>query len=255
MQNLRSDIYLKIMIVDDEMIVREDIKTILDWNQHYYQIVAEAGNGKQACKLFQQEPVDIVIADIEMPVMNGLDMASQILKLDPHVKFVFLTAYSDFGFLRTAMKMGIHSYILKHEVEEKILLQELDKLRNEINRPSEVIGDQYKEEDKRPEDRLEMLKNYIDRNLEKDISLEMLADLFQLSESYMSRLFKLQMGLTFKAYLKQVRMEKAKKLLLSGNNKISDIARKTGYSSVQYFYLVFKQYYGFTPSELLKKKE
>lgn len=252
MKNLGSDVYLKIMIVDDEMIVREDIKTILDWKQYHYQIVSEAGNGKQACKLFQQAPVDIVIADIEMPIMNGLDMASQILKLDPHVKFIFLTAYSDFDFLRTAMKMGIHSYILKHEVEEKILLQELDKLKNEINRPLEVMED--KEESKRPEDRLEMLKNYIDRNLEKDISLEMLADLFQLSESYMSRLFKLQMGLTFKAYLKQVRMEKAKELLVSGNNKISDIARKTGYSSVQYFYLVFKQYYGFTPSELLKKE-
>ena len=238
---------LEIMVVDDEMIVREDIKTILDWGKCGFEIVMEAGNGKQACKLFRQHPVDIIIADIEMPVMNGLDMASQILSLDPEVKFIFLTAYSDFDFLRASMRMGIHSYILKHEIEKDVLLQELNRLRWEIEKE--------KTQNHRPEDRFEMLKSYIDRNYSQDISLETLAELFGLTESYMSRLFKTRIGVTFQAYLKQVRMEKAKELLLSGEDKISEIAKKTGYRSIQYFYLVFKQYYGITPAELIRKEE
>lgn len=244
---------LKIMIVDDEMIVREDIKTILDWEKYNYKIMLEAGNGKQACKLFRENPVDIIIADIEMPILNGLDMASQILSLDPDVKFIFLTAYSDFNFLRTSMRMGIHSYILKHEIEKDILLSELNKLRREIEESHREFEGEKKLN--HPEDRFEMLKRYIDRNYGEDISLENLARLFNLTESYMSRLFKSHVGVNFKTYLKQVRMEKAKTMLLSGESKISEVAIKTGYRSTQYFYLVFKQYYGVTPSELIRKEE
>ena len=251
---------LSIMIVDDEMIVREDIKTILDWERFGYQITAEAANGKKACRLFAQNPVDIIIADIDMPFMNGLEMASRILEIDPGVKFIFLTSYSDFDYLRTSMRMGIHSYILKHEMEETLLLQELETLRREIRQeelqrksPAErEAEDRVFEDAGHPGGRFELIRGYIDRNFSRDISLEELAAHFQLTESYLSHQFKERAGISFKAYLKQVRMEKAKELLLSGKFKISEISEKVGYSSLQYFYLVFKQYYGVTPAELMK---
>ncbi len=243
---------LDIMIVDDEMIVREDIKTILDWEKYGYRIVSEAPNGKKACRSFQQRPVDIIIADIEMPVMNGLEMASRLLGVEPKLKFIFLTSYSDFEFLRTSMRMGIHSYILKHEMEGKLLLQELEGLRREIRQENPSGGG---EQDGALPGRFEMIRNYIERNYNRDISLDELAARFQLTESYLSHQFKEGTGISFKGYLKQVRMEKAKEMLLSGKYRISDIAEQTGYSSLQYFYLVFKQYYGVTPAEFISAGE
>ena len=245
---------LKVMIVDDEYIVREDIKTIMAWEDHGYTITGEASNGKQACGLFRQDPCDLIIADIQMPFMNGLEMAAQIKEMDKRVRFIFLTAYSDFEFLRTAMRMGIHSYILKHEMEEKVLLKELDLLREELK----AFGAcDEKEEDlpsKHNGDKFEKIRSYIEQNYNQDIALGDLAAKFQLTEAYLSHQFKVETGISMKSYIKQLRMEKAKKYLVSGRYKINDISRKVGYSSIQYFYLVFKQYFGITPAELLKEE-
>lgn len=125
---------LKVMLVDDEAIVREDMRALFDWEANGYEIVAEADNGLAALESFERQKVDIMIVDIQMPVMNGLELASRILSEHRQVKFIFLTAYSDFEFARTSMRLGVDSYILKHEMDSCLLLKELERLRGELQK-------------------------------------------------------------------------------------------------------------------------
>lgn len=110
-----------VMIVDDEYIVREDIKSIVDWESRGFYLVGEASNGRQGLEMFQKRRPDLVITDIKMPVMDGLEMAKKILEIEPRTTFILLTAYDEFDFARTAMRMGISHYLLKHEIDAESL--------------------------------------------------------------------------------------------------------------------------------------
>lgn len=123
---------LNVMIVDDETIARDDLKNLIDWETYGFRISAEASNGINALKIFQKNPVDLIITDITMPVMDGLKMAEKIIEKNSTVKFIFLTAYEDFDFARKAMRLGINSYIIKHEMDEQTIVAELNKIKREI---------------------------------------------------------------------------------------------------------------------------
>lgn len=124
---------LNIMIVDDERIVRSDLKTILNWEEYQYRIAAEAENGIDALAKLEEQEIQLMIVDIEMPKMNGLELAKQVLAGRKSIKIIFLTAHKSFEFVRACMSLGIDSYILKHEIDEKILLTELERMRAELN--------------------------------------------------------------------------------------------------------------------------
>ena len=95
---------ISVMIVDDEYIVREDLKTLIDWEKEGFQIVAEAENGVRGLGMYRQFRPQLIFADIKMPVMDGLAMSQKILEENPETKIILLTAYSDFDYARTAMR-------------------------------------------------------------------------------------------------------------------------------------------------------
>lgn len=125
-----------VMIVDDEYIVREDMRAIVDWEKLGFRILCEATNGRQGLELFLSCRPKLVITDIKMPVMDGLEMAEAILKTAPETKFILLTAYDEFDFARAAMRLGITQYLLKHEIDSETMEELLKK-----------ISDQSSEED------------------------------------------------------------------------------------------------------------
>ncbi|WP_165452268.1 response regulator [Paenibacillus thalictri] len=124
---------MKVILVEDEDIVREDIRRLIDWERQGFVIAAEARNGGEGLALFHEINPDIVITDIKMPVMGGLDMVKEMIKKQPDTKFILLTAYGDFDFAREAIKLGIGSYVLKHELDGSLLLEELNKLKQRLH--------------------------------------------------------------------------------------------------------------------------
>ena len=120
---------ISVMIVDDEYIVREDLKTLIDWEKEGFQIVAEAENGVRGLGMYRQFRPQLIFADIKMPVMDGLAMSQKILEENPETKIILLTAYSDFDYARKAMEQEIHSYLLKHEIDEESLIRELGRVK------------------------------------------------------------------------------------------------------------------------------
>lgn len=117
------------MIVDDEFLVRLGLKTTIDWNSFGYTIVAEAANGKEALKLFDTANPSIIITDIKMPIMDGLELIEEIKKTKKKVQFIIISNYEDFSYAKQAIKLGVSQYLLKSEINPEtiaLLLQNND---------------------------------------------------------------------------------------------------------------------------------
>ena len=103
----------KAMLVDDESLITEGLKNIVDWERLNITVLETAENGKEALKKFRQNPVDIIITDINMPLINGIDLLTQIKEIDDNVKFIILSGYEEFKFAKAAISIGVEAYILK----------------------------------------------------------------------------------------------------------------------------------------------
>lgn len=110
----------KVMLVEDEDFILQGIKYIIDWEELSMNVVAEAHNGKEALELFQHNPVDIVITDVEMPQMNGLELLREIRKSDSRTRGIILSGYDEFEYARTALHLDVDEYILKPVNEEQL---------------------------------------------------------------------------------------------------------------------------------------
>lgn len=114
----------KILIVDDEPFIRASIKSLCNWQDYGFSIDYEASNGRQAIDLIQENPeIIIVITDINMPVMDGLQLISEIRKLNKNIETFVLSAYNDYKLVREAFKFGARDYILKTELDKDIILK------------------------------------------------------------------------------------------------------------------------------------
>ncbi len=118
----------RILLVDDEPIVRLTIRSLGDWKSHGFEIVHEASDGVDALESFKLPGnVDIVLTDISMPKMNGIELIKNIRELDKNMPIIVLSAYNDYQFVREAFKLGIQDYILKSDLAFDPLLKLLEK--------------------------------------------------------------------------------------------------------------------------------
>jgi len=102
-----------IMIVEDEELIRQGLTSLVDYEQFGMTVINQAENGREAWEKFQDQPADILLTDINMPQMNGLDLAHLVKEQSPSCHIIFLTGYDDFEFARKAIKLGADDYLLK----------------------------------------------------------------------------------------------------------------------------------------------
>ena len=240
-----------IMIVEDEYLVRQGIASLVNYEKFSMQVIAQAENGIEAWKKFQENPADILLTDINMPQMNGLELAKLVRDQAPKCHIVFLTGYDDFDYARTAIKLGADDYLLKpfskDDVEEMLakVQTKLDKERKKAQIQNLVDQGQHSE-----------LEEAIHARLaDSELSLKSLAFQLGFSSSYLSVLIKKELGLPFQDYLIQERMKKAKLLLLTTDLKIYEIAEQVGFEDMNYFSQRFKQVVGLTPRQFKKGEE
>lgn len=123
---------IPVMIVDDEKLVLEDLKTLVDWDALGFEIVATAFNGKQAWIKYNQYHPQVVFTDVRMPFMNGLELISRLRAADRDVVIFLLTAYEDFSYAKTAIQYGIKDYVIKSTLDETSFSLLLKKLKTTI---------------------------------------------------------------------------------------------------------------------------
>lgn len=250
----------KLLVVDDEPIIIKGIRSFVDFEALSISEVFEASNGEMALESFKINLPDLVLADINMPKMNGLDFAIAAKAIKPEVKIAIITGYDYFDYALTALKSGIDDYVLKpvskNDIQDTLrkLVEKLqnDQSNSEVSKlveniirqstPSEDIG--YKAK----------IQKELDLNLSNiDFSLTYLAKQLSLSTSYLSTLFKTLYGTNFQDHMLTVRIDRAKILLLSTNMKIYEIATAIGFDDPNYFSASFKKKVGCSPNQFKEK--
>ena len=138
---------LKVFLVEDEYVVREGIKNIIDWKGHGYDFCGEAGDGEVAYSMIQKLKPDIVITDIKMPFMDGITLSRMIKSEFPWIEIIILTGYEDFQFAREAIKIGVSCYLLK-PVNGENLIKEVDAISEKIRekKSEREAAQRYEEE-------------------------------------------------------------------------------------------------------------
>jgi two-component system response regulator YesN len=247
-----------LLIVDDEPLVRRGIKAFVCFEALHITDVYEACNGEEALQIFRQHKPQLVLADINMPKMNGLDLAKIIKQSDPRVKVALITGYDYFDYAVAALKSGVDDYVLK-PVSRKDITELLRKMIEKIEgeaatrEVNAVVANIKSTLDSDASDEFgykEQIKTLLDENMTSpDFSLGVLADEMGLSTGYLSGLFKKLFGAPFQDYLIAQRMERGKLLLLTTHLKNYEIAEKIGFEDPNYFSTRFKKEFGQTPSQ------
>lgn len=234
---------LRVLLVDDEIMIRQGFKQLFDWEGHDCQVVGEAADGMEALTQIDALRPDIVIMDINIPIMNGLKVIQCTRLKYPQIAFVIVSGYDDFAYCREALRLKITDYILKPVNYEEFGTC-IDNLKIALFQRESAREESQEEE--RP---ILAITRYLQEHLSEDVSLSVLAEEFHLSAQYISQLFKNEIGVNFLAYFTNIRMERAKKLLLSSSASIGEISEQLGFGDYRVFTKVFKKAEGVTPSQ------
>ena len=234
---------LRVLLVDDEIMIREGFKRLFDWEAHDCEVVGEAADGMEALAKIDSLQPDIAIMDINIPIMNGLKVIQMSRIKHPDTAFVIVSGYDDFSYCREALRLQITDYILKPVNYEEFGTC-IDNLKIAMFRlrTSEQDGPQA-------ERTIHGITRFMQEHLNEEVSLSVLAEQFHLNPQYISQLFKSEIGVNFLAYLTSIRMERAKKLLLSTSLSVAEVSERSGYGDYRVFTKVFKKSEGVTPSQ------
>ncbi|ABR33560.1 MULTISPECIES: response regulator transcription factor [Clostridium] len=153
----------KVMIVDDEIPAREILLCIINWEDTDFRIVYSASNGKDALDKYTDIKPDLIITDIQMPIIDGLDLIEEVQKINKSQKFLILSCYEDFTYAQRAMKMGVTDYLIKDLITPNDLYGILAKTQTDLDNIT-IKKSEIKKEHK--------LLNFLKEN--KDIALRKL---------------------------------------------------------------------------------
>ncbi|SFJ81892.1 response regulator transcription factor [Thermoflavimicrobium dichotomicum] len=241
-----------LLIVDDEVESREEIRLVVQESQYSYLSIFEAGSAERGLVLLKQNQPNIVILDLSLPDMDGLQFGKKVLELYPNVSIIVLTHLKMFEMVQAAINAGFSGYLLKplskmdlFSTFDRLLIPDLIKEANYLRKA--VSSSKTIEIDLG--NPIQSALNYIHSNFHEPITLNEVADRVYLSASHFSRLFKAEMGVTFIEYLTKYRVEQSKRLLKMTSLPIEVIANNTGFANASYFATTFKRIEGMTPSE------
>lgn len=253
----------RVLVVEDEDIIRKGIMLSFDWTSIQCTMVGEARNGLEGVEKIQELSPDIVILDVNMPLMDGLEMIKSTIEKYEY-SAIILSGYSEFDYAKRAMKYGATEYLLKPLNKEEMLeAVERAKKEREIKKAYLI-----KQNDREQLKSIELLKEYdsssredavvkkmvayIEKNYERKITMQDLVEALNYSETFLNRRFKGVMGTTFIDYLNRYRIQRSIGMIMDKNLTIQEIAWACGVGEYKYFRTVFKKYVGCSPKEYMR---
>lgn len=246
----------KVLVVDDEIHVRKGIVLETDWQALGCLVVAEAENGLEGMEAVHKYNPDLIISDIRMPRLDGVEMLRRLREEGSDVQIIFLTAYSEFEYARNALKLLAADYLLKPFEDGE--------LEAAVNRVKSSLSDKRQESRQQDEKRILSLSlksgdkskyimeaiSYISGHYnECDISVGTVARSLGISEGHLSHLFRKETDYTVMSYLTRYRIRAAMKLLADCRYKVYEVAELVGYKDIAYFSSTFKKIAGVSPSD------
>ncbi|NTV90076.1 MAG: response regulator [Clostridiales bacterium] len=246
-----------LLIVDDEPLTREYMKLNLTSIHSNWTLAGEAEDGLDALTFLEKQRPDLVITDIKMPVMDGLELCRIITERYPEQKLIILSGYDEFEYARQAVRYNVLDYLLKPIVKEELKAA----LQNVINRTAHPVRnsdvplpsglDGLPDED----DVILKTKEYILGHYSESISLALIAENAGISAGYLSQLFHRTSGESYIQFLTKIRMRQAALLLAEyPEATLSQICERVGYMGVKHFSYAFKQHFSMTPGDYRRSR-
>ncbi|MEC0171019.1 response regulator [Paenibacillus graminis] len=259
----------KVLLVEDEVFVRESVREIIAWEELGFTVSGEAGNGAEALDMIRRDVPDLVITDIIMPEMDGVELLRRTREEGYGSRFVMLTCMSDFEYVRQAMEYGASNYILKLSMSVNSLRETLRKISNELLKDGDKRGSSpapvqvktgtderstkglqpllHEEVTSHPE--IQKILQYIHVHYPEDITVKSMSQYVMMGENYVSTLFKKKTGQTLIHYLHRVRVNQAIQYLCHSDLPVYEIGNRVGFVNDNYFIKIFKRLTAQTPSQ------
>lgn len=259
---------MRLLIVDDEDIIRRGLQMI-DWNSIGVTDVVVANDGTQARDLLQQSKIDVVVSDIRMPELNGLELANYVSTHARHTKIVLLTGFSDFEYAQQAIRLGVTDYLLK-PIKPMELLQVVQRAYQslQLDIMTDCIVQEYQVDSDTLVIQQQILKGfqklggtvssilfYLAEHYMENLTLAILSDKFHFSTIHICRMIKKETGYSFHDILTGIRFSNAAKMLWETDLKVNQICEKVGIIDQRYFSKVFKKIFECSPMEYRKRNE
>ena len=231
---------MNLLIADDENLELKVLEKTV--KKHFVDEleIFDSSNGRKASQICDEVKPDIALLDIEMPGMNGIELAKYIKEKYAECIIIFITAYDRFDYAIEAMHIKAFDYLLKPWKEER-LCELINTAIENVRSMQKTDGIVHSQKD--------IIKDYIDRNYKKDISAKDVAGILGYSDVYFSKVFKQLFDDNFINYLTKIRIDRAKVLLKDVSFNIKEVGKSVGYADSNYFTKVFKRSIGISPSE------
>lgn len=248
----------KVVLIDDEPIILEGMTRGMNWDKWNCKVVGTAGSGTEGLQLIEREKPHIVFTDISMANMDGLTMLASIKSQHDQMQVCILTGYRDFDYAQQAIRLGVTRFLLKPSKMEE-LEEAMDVMTGYLK---EHLVEEQQVEDSEGKDILDspannfIVKNalkYIEENYREKLKLSDVADHAYVSQWHLSKLLNRQTGQSFSDILNNIRIEKAKVLLIEPSLRIGNIAEEVGFLDIAHFSRVFKKLTGISANEYRNK--
>ena len=255
---------MKLLIVEDEKNIAQGICEIIKRLCPINCSISMASDGEEACNMYINSHIDLIITDIRMQQMNGLDMIERFQTQSPDIQFIIISGYDDFYYAQRAIRYKVVDYLLK-PVDKEALLSAIQKAYDQLPESYQrkmshklpplpyfqfqLLQDTYPTS-------LKKLISYLEKNYMTDVSLQSFASEFMMNPNYLSTLLKKYTQHNFSFLLDYVRVCKAAELLLYDHDlSISEISYLVGYNHERRLYQVFQKRLNCTPGEFRNKYE
>ena len=258
---------IRLLIADDEKLEREALAELVQRRFEREVVLEVAENGRKAADTAVLWGADLILMDIEMPGMSGLDAARAVLAQRPSCRVIFVTAYSLFQYAHEAVHLGACDYLLKpvdpdeleasvrramRQIETERKLEELAAAQPQPEQTeTEEEAEDAPEESENSQTALIMahVRRYLEDNYMFDLSLDSVGEILHISPAYLSAQFKKYQKMNFLDCLTELRINAAKELLADPFRSSAEVASMVGYEDASYFARAFKKRTGMTPTQ------
>lgn len=246
----------RVVVIEDEEAIRKGIIMSIDFSALNCILIGEAGNGVEGIKLIQEKKPDIVITDVTMPLMSGIEMIEQTLEYN--YTSIIISGYDEFSYAKKAIKLGVCDYLMKPIDKEELnnVIQSIvssfdlsSKISGLLKEKNQIEHIQLLETLNKEDHLVDKIMEYINLHYSEKIFLSDIADVLNYSESLLSKRFRRVTQMTFNEYLNRFRIQKSIEYMKKGTYGLTEISDICGFSDYKYFSTVFKKYTGYTPSQ------
>jgi Response regulator containing CheY-like receiver domain and AraC-type DNA-binding domain len=243
------------VVADDEEIILRNIARKIEAADGRFTVVGTALNGRDALDLVDAHYPDLLVTDVRMPVMDGLELIASVSTYHPYVKVIIVSGHDDFEFARRAMRYGVKNYILK-PVKPDELREVLADVGAELEEDDDIVAAHVRcGAGAESEEIVSSIERFMRGHFRAAVDLEALARSFALSPSQMCKLFRKYRDDTPVRYLMRLRMNEAKRLLIQlPELEIKAVGELVGYPDQFYFSRTFKREAGSSPTEFRERE-